>query len=86
MTTEDTMALRSFGKDPETNGDHCPTVWLDEEKGEFVFQGWQADEALQAECLATGPIPDTEAVVRLPVRMVQQIREACDVAEGAAVR
>ncbi|MFD3530284.1 hypothetical protein [Streptomyces sp. NPDC058664] len=80
------MALRSFGKDPNTNGDHCPTVWLDEDKGEFVFQGWKADEVLQAECLATGSIPDTEAVVRLPVRMVQQIREACDAAEGATVR
>jgi hypothetical protein len=33
------MALRSFGKDPETNGDRCPTVWLDEEKQELVFQG-----------------------------------------------
>lgn len=80
------MALRSFGKDPETNGDHCPTVWLDEEKQEFVFQGWKADEALQAQCLTTGPIPDTEAVVRLPVRMAQQIREAIDAADRTAVR
>ncbi|MER7572513.1 hypothetical protein [Streptomyces sp. NPDC126514] len=80
------MALRFFGKDPETNGDHCPTVWLDEEKQEFVVQGWKADAALQAECLTTGPIPDDEAVVRLPVRMVQQIREACDAAESTAFR
>ncbi|MFJ9431444.1 hypothetical protein ACIRQY_17540 [Streptomyces sp. NPDC101490] len=80
------MALRSFGKDPDTNGEHCPTVWLDEDKGEFVFQGWKADETLQAECLLTGSIPGTEAVVRLPVRMVQQIREACDAAEGADLR
>ncbi|MER5914891.1 hypothetical protein ABT124_31625 [Streptomyces sp. NPDC001982] len=79
------MALVSFGKDPETNGDHCPTVWLDEEKQELVFQGWKADEALQAQCLATGPIPDTEAVVRLPARMAQQIREALNAAEGTAV-
>ncbi|MGW4754276.1 hypothetical protein [Streptomyces chartreusis] len=86
MTTEVIMALRSFGKDPETNGDHCPTVWLDEEKQEFVFQGWKADEALQAQCLTTGPIPDTEAVVRLPVRMAQQIREAIDAADRTAVR
>ncbi|MFD7900145.1 hypothetical protein [Streptomyces sp. NPDC059743] len=86
VTMEDMMALRSFGKDPETNGDHCPTVWLDDEKQEFVFQGWKADEALHAQCLVTGPIPDTEAVVRLPVRMAQQIREALDVADGAAVR
>ncbi|MFJ8146200.1 hypothetical protein ACIQ6R_14135 [Streptomyces sp. NPDC096048] len=86
MTTEDTMALRSFGKDPETNGDHCPTVWLDEDKGEIVFQGWRADDALQAECLATGSIPDTEAVVRLPLRMAEQIREALNAADGSSVR
>lgn len=80
------MALRSFGKDPETNGDHCPTVWLDAEKHEIVFQGWKADETLQTECLETGPIPDTEAVVRLPIRMAQQIREALDAADGSTVR
>lgn len=80
------MPLRFFGKDPETNGDHCPTVWFDETRQEFVFQGWRADEELQAQCLATGPIPHTEAVVRLPARMVQQIREACDAAAGATVR
>ncbi|MFI5795154.1 hypothetical protein [Streptomyces sp. NPDC051677] len=80
------MPLRSFGKDPETNGDHCPTVWLDEEKQELVFQGWKADDVLRAECLKTGSIPDTEAVVRLPARMAQQIREALDAADGSAVR
>lgn len=79
------MALRSFGKDPNTNGDHCPTVWFDDEKQEFVFQGWKADEVLKAQCLLTGPIPDTEAVVRLPVRMAQQIREALDAVQRAAV-
>jgi hypothetical protein len=86
VTREFAMALRFFGKDPETNGDHSPTVWLDAEKGEFVFQGWKADEALQAECLKMGAIPDHEAVVRLPVRMVHQIREALDAADGPAVR
>jgi hypothetical protein len=86
VTTEAFMALTSFGKDPETNGDHCPTVWFDDDRQELVFQGWKADDALQAQCLLTGPIPDTEAVVRLPARMAQQIREALDAAERAAVR
>ncbi|MFE2883179.1 hypothetical protein [Streptomyces sp. NPDC059272] len=80
------MALRSFGKDPETNGDHCPTVWFDEEREELVFQGWKASDELQAECLKTGSIPDSEAVVRLPARMAQQIREALDAAERSPVR
>ncbi|WP_437098848.1 hypothetical protein [Streptomyces flavidovirens] len=33
------MALRFIAKDPNTNGENCPTVWVDEEKGEFVIQG-----------------------------------------------
>lgn len=31
-------------------------------------------------------IPDDEAVVRIPARMVPMIREACDAVERAAVR
>lgn len=80
------MTLRFFGKDPETNGDNCPTVWLDEDRQELVVQGWKADAALQAQCLATGPIPETEGVVRLPLRMAQQIREALNAAERSPVR
>ncbi|MCX4825124.1 hypothetical protein OG883_35740 [Streptomyces sp. NBC_01142] len=80
------MTLRFIAKDPNTNGDNCPTVWVDEEKQEFVIQGWKADEATHEECLATGPIPDTETVLRLPVRMAAVLREACDAAEGSALR
>ncbi|WP_425837486.1 hypothetical protein [Streptomyces fractus] len=80
------MSLRFIAKDPETNGEHCPTVWVDEEKQEFVIQGWKADAGTEAECLQAGPIPDTEGVVRLPVRMAQVLQEACRVAEGADVR
>ncbi|MEU1626608.1 hypothetical protein ABZ746_15020 [Streptomyces sp. NPDC020096] len=78
------MALRFIGIDPDTEYDHCPTVWFDEDKQEFVFQGWKADEALLAKCLQTGSIPKTEAVVRLPARMAHMIKEAVDVAERAA--
>ncbi|MET9508333.1 hypothetical protein ABZX62_07610 [Streptomyces flavidovirens] len=80
------MALRFIAKDPNTNGENCPTVWVDEERGEFVIQGWKADEATQAECLTVGPIPDTETVLRLPVRMAGVLREACDAAERADLR
>jgi hypothetical protein len=80
------VTLRFIAKDPTTNGDNCPTVWVDESKQEFVIQGWKADQATEAECLATGPIPGTEAVVRLPVRMAAALREACDAAEGSPLR
>lgn len=80
------MTLHFIAKDPETNGDHCPTVWFDDEAGEFVIQGWKPGEALLAKCLEAGPIPPTEAVVRLPARMTEALKEALDVAARAAVR
>jgi hypothetical protein len=80
------MALRFIAKDPGTNGDNCPTVWVDQEAGELVLQGWKVDEATREECLVTGRIPDSETVVRLPVRLVTAIREACDVAAGSTLR
>lgn len=80
------MALRFIAKDPNTNGAQCPTAWVDEEAEEIVIQGWKAGEALLAQCRATGPVPETEAVVRLPVRMAAALREACDVADRLGVR
>ncbi|MFE1408751.1 hypothetical protein ACFW5D_35330 [Streptomyces sp. NPDC058770] len=80
------MTLHFIAKDPETNGDHCPSVWFDDTTQEFVVQGWKAGAELEAKCLESGPIPDTEAVVRLPVRMAEALREVLDVAAGTAVR
>ncbi|MFE4540875.1 hypothetical protein ACFRKB_38410 [Streptomyces scopuliridis] len=81
------MALLLFGKDPNTNGDDCPTVWVDDTSADLLFQGWKADEATEAECRTVGHIPDTETVIRIPARMVPLIRRACDEAEQrAAVR
>ncbi|WP_406454885.1 hypothetical protein OH768_18170 [Streptomyces sp. NBC_01622] len=79
------MSLRFIGIDPETKTADSPTVWVDQEKGELVFQGWKPDPQLEAECAtfevpghAVG-IPVDEAVIRIPARMVHMIREACDV-------
>ncbi|TXS35703.1 hypothetical protein [Streptomyces sp. OR43] len=81
------MTLHFIAKDPETNGDHCPTIWFDDEAQEFVIQGWKAGAELEAKCRKAGPIPDTEAVVRLPARMADALKEALNVAAGtAAVR
>ncbi|MFJ4680316.1 hypothetical protein [Kitasatospora sp. NPDC088783] len=46
-----------------------------------MIQGWKADPETEAECRATGRIPNHEAVVRVPARLAQAIREALDVAE-----
>lgn len=86
------MTLRFIGIDPNTGTGESPTVWIDETKGELVIQGWKPEAALEAECAAfevpghaTG-IPDHEAVVRVPARMVPILRKACDAAERAELR
>ncbi|MEO3973162.1 hypothetical protein [Streptomyces sp. CAU 1734] len=83
------MALRFIGIDPDTGQQGSPTVWVDEEHMELVFQGWKPDGRVEAECAAfeapghASGIPPHEALVRMPVRMVPMLREACDVAERA---
>ncbi|CBG71855.1 conserved hypothetical protein [Streptomyces scabiei 87.22] len=86
------MTLRFIGIDPSTGQGESPTVWVDEEKKELVFQGWKPGAELEAECAAfevpghARGIPDHEAVIRIPARMVSMIREACDAVERADVR
>ncbi|WP_326777050.1 hypothetical protein [Streptomyces sp. NBC_01445] len=80
------MALLFIGIDPNTGGGNCPAVWVDQPDGageepELVLQGWLADAAMLERCAQDSPRPDTEAVIRIPARMVKQIREACDVVE-----
>jgi hypothetical protein len=84
------MSLLFIGIDPNTGDHESPTVWADLDKKELVLQGWKPDAELEAECAALElpghgvGIPDNEAVVRIPARMVHLIREACDAVERAA--
>lgn len=86
------MSLRFIGIDPSTGSGESPTVWVDEEHEELIFQGWRPSPELEAECAATEVpghakgIPAGEGVVRVPFRMVDMVREACDAAERADVR
>ncbi|MGR3933242.1 hypothetical protein [Streptomyces sp. BRA346] len=80
------MALTFVGIDPNTGDGECPTVWVDKDADEIVIQGWKAGETMQAECLRTGAIPETEAVVRIPARMAPILREACDAIERTELR
>jgi hypothetical protein len=83
-TKERIMALRFIAKDPDSPDGDSPTVWIDEETNDFVIQGWKIDGSTEAECLATGNIPQHEAVVRVPARLARALREACDAAERGA--
>ncbi|MEV0638527.1 hypothetical protein AB0I77_27010 [Streptomyces sp. NPDC050619] len=81
------MSLQFIGIDPNTGEGESPTVWADQERQELVFQGWKAGPELEAECAAfevpdhAKGIPEHEAVIRIPARMVQIVREACDAIE-----
>jgi len=71
------MALRFIGVDPATPNTGSPTVWVDEDDGSVVLQGWKiTDEETMAQIRARGPIPDHETVLRLPGRMASFLREA----------
>lgn len=73
------MALRFIGVDPDTPNTGSPTIWVDEEDGSIVIQGWQiTDESTLAEIQKTGPIPNHETVLRLPHRMAPFPRQAVD--------
>jgi hypothetical protein len=86
------VALRFIGIDPNTGDKQSPTVWVDESKQELVFQGWEPSPELEAECAAfevpghAQGIPEGEAVIRIPARMIGMVREACDALERSDVR
>lgn len=84
------MAVEFIGIDPDTDRDHCPAVWADTEAQEILLQGWKPSTETQAECEASSPangsVPDSEAIVRIPARMIAVIREACDAVERAQLR
>ncbi|WP_200307371.1 hypothetical protein [Streptomyces adelaidensis] len=86
------MPILFIGIDPDTGNDDSPTVWVDQERKELVFQGWKPDPELAAECAAfevpghAKGIPGHEAVIRVPARMVDMIRKACDAVECPTVR
>jgi hypothetical protein len=86
------MSLQFIGIDPETGDKQSPTVWVDETSKELVLQGWKPSPEVEAECAAFEVpghgvgIPEGEAVIRIPARMVHMIREACDAVERADLR
>ncbi len=53
--------------DPNTGGDNCPAVFVEEETGDLLFQGWTVTDAQTlTEVSRYSPVADDESVVRLP--------------------
>ena len=73
------MALRFIGVDPDTPNTGSPAVWVDEDDGSIVLQGWKITDAeTMAQVRARGPIPDHETVLRLPGRMAPFLQEVSE--------
>ena len=80
------MGLKFIAIDPDTDTDHCPAVFVEEETGDLLFQGWIiTDAATLAEVGEYSRIADNESVVRVPARMRAIILEALS-GHGTAVR
>jgi hypothetical protein len=62
------MTLRFLGKDPESPNGDSPTVYLDDETGNYIVQGWKVTDP---ERLAQLRLPEHETVIELPRRMLQ---------------
>lgn len=81
------MALRFVGIDPDTDSDHCPAVFVDEDTGDLLFEGWtESDPQALAEVASHSPIAAHESVVRLPSRMRHIILEAVRCGESPTVQ
>ena len=80
------MTLRFLAIDPDTNGENCPALFLEEETGDLRFQGWTvANPVVLAESGTHSPLGETESLVRLPGRMRAIILEALS-GDGSAVQ
>ena len=80
------MTLRFLAIDPDTNGENCPALFLEEETGDLLFQGWTVtDPVVLAESGTHSPLGETESLVRLPARMRAIILEALS-GDGSAVQ
>ncbi len=60
------MALRFIGVGPDTDGDHCPAMFIDDETGDFLLQGWTVTDpdtlaAVAGYSLIRGPRVDSQA-------------------------
>ena len=81
------MGLRFIGIDPETDGDHCPAVFVDEGTGDLLLTGWTVtNPQTLAEVTRHSSIAAHESVVRLPARMRKIILAAAGDSERPAVQ
>jgi hypothetical protein len=81
------MALRFIGIDPDTGGDHCPAVFVDEDTADLVItSSTVTDPPTLADVVSHSPIADHESTIRIPARMRHIVLEAVRGSEGSTVQ
>lgn len=71
------MRLSFVGITPDTPDNGCPAVYVNEDSGEFWFQGEKVtDPNALAEVEQHSPIGVNESIVRLPREMAAIVMEA----------
>jgi hypothetical protein len=80
------VAIRYIGKWGGSPDGESPTLWLDDETGDWFMQGYrEEDPAVVAELLRTaglGQIPQGEALIRFPHDMADLFLEASGERDG----
>ena len=69
------MALHMLGKDPDSKQGGSPTVYYDDETGNYLLQGWKVTDTAR---LAQLSLPEHETVIEFPKRMMQFFPEVSD--------
>ncbi|MBO1415083.1 hypothetical protein [Streptomyces sp. FH025] len=62
------MALHKLGQDPNSPEGKSPTLYYDDETGNYLIQGWKV---LDEERRVQLDLPSNEDVVEFPQRMMQ---------------
>lgn len=73
------MAVRYIGKWSGSPDGDSPTLWVDEETGDYIMQGYRVDDpAVESELLAAAGrdhIPANETLIRFPTDMTDLFPE-----------
>ncbi|AYG82454.1 hypothetical protein DWB77_04630 [Streptomyces hundungensis] len=75
------MTYTFIGKDPESDVNGCPAVWVDDNR-RLLVQGLRAGEDAQARTAADSPRAEDETLIVLESRMIPLLKEAIRVAES----
>ncbi|MFJ3706877.1 hypothetical protein [Streptomyces sp. NPDC090053] len=75
------MGYTFIGKDPESDVNGCPAVWVDDDR-RLLVQGRRAGEDVKARTVTDSPRAEDETLIVLEPRMIPLLKEAIRVAES----